>query len=294
METRMPTAPSLLAALSQLNLRAVADIAITAFLAYQFLMMIRGRRAASVLTGAALLLAIYFASVYLHLEMLRTVLATIGPYSIFGLIVMFHTELRMALSRLGQGGWLTTGSRLERREFVEETLLALEYMAQRKIGALIVLERDTGLRTFVESGVPMEALVSRDLLLAIFHPNAALHDGGVIIQNTRVAAAACFLPLSTNPALMNTVGTRHRAGLGVTEDTDCLALIVSEETGHLSVAAFGELERDLTVTQVRQRIERHFGWTGTRAERRERAADHLYDGGRGLDGSAERVRPDEA
>jgi diadenylate cyclase len=143
-------------------------------------------------------------------------------------------------------------------------------MASRKMGALIVLERDIGLRTFVESGVPMEAIISRDLLLAIFHPNAALHDGGVIVQNGKIAAAACFLPLSANPKLMNSTGTRHRAGLGITEDTDCLSLIVSEETGQLSVAAFDQMDRDLTLEQVRHRLERHFGWSGPRAERKDR------------------------
>jgi len=256
--------------LPQLTLRSIIDILITAFLLYQFLMMLRGRRAASVLAGLAILVAIYMGSVYFHLELLRSVLSTVAPYSVFGLIVMFNTELRMALSRLGQGGWFSSGSRMQRREFAEEILLALETMAHRKVGALIVIERDLGLRTFIESGVPMEAIITRDLLLAIFHPNAALHDGGVIVQNGRIAAAACFLPLSTNPTLMSTMGTRHRAGLGITEDTDCLSLIVSEETGHLSVAAFDEIERNLTLAQVRQRIERHFGWSGPRAERKDR------------------------
>jgi len=258
------------AGLPQLTLRAIVDVLATAFLIYHFLMVLRGRRAASVLVGLSVMVAVYLGSVYLRLDLLSSVLSTVAPYSVFGLIVMFNTELRMALSRLGSFGWFSSGSRLQRREFAEEILLALETMAHRKMGALIVIERDLGLRTFVESGVPMEAIVSRDLLLAIFHPNAALHDGGVIVQNGRISAAACFLPLSTNPMLMNTVGTRHRAGLGITEDTDCLSLIVSEETGQLSVAAFEEIERDLTLEQVRHRLERHLGWSGPRAERKER------------------------
>jgi diadenylate cyclase len=254
----------------QLTPRTVVDVVVTAYLIYLFLRVLRGRRAWSVLAGLGVLLAIYGLSIYLDLKVLETVLSAMAPYSVFGLIVMFNTELRMALARLGQPGWFSSGSRLKRREFAEEILLALETMVSRKIGALIVIERDIGLRTFVESGVPMEAIISRDLLLAIFHPNAALHDGGVIVQNGKIAAAACFLPLSANPKLMNSTGTRHRAALGITEDTDCLSLIVSEETGQLSVAAFDDIERNLTLEQVRHRLEHHFGWSGPRAERKDR------------------------
>ena len=119
--------------------------------------------------------------------------------------------------------------------------MAAEHLAQQKIGALIVLERDIGLRTFIESGVRLEARISRDLLLSIFQPGLPLHDGAVIVQKDRIAAAACFLPLTTNPALARQLGTRHRAAIGITEETDCLSLVVSEETGRISVAAFGEL-----------------------------------------------------
>ena len=122
-----------------------------------------------------------------------------------------------------------------------------------------MLERDTGLRTFIESGVSMNANLSRDLLLSIFHPGGALHDGAVVVQGDRVAAAACFLPLSMNPLVARKLGTRHRAAMGITEEADCLALVVSEETGRLSVAAFGELESSLTVNDVAERIARHFG-----------------------------------
>ena len=128
-----------------------------------------------------------------------------------------------------------------------------------KIGALIVLERDIGLRTFIESGVRLDSQISRDLLLSIFYSGTALHDGAVIIQKERISAAACFLPLSVNPAISTKMGTRHRAGLGITEETDCLALIVSEETGQISVGAFGSLERAVTIERVDARIYEHFG-----------------------------------
>jgi len=141
---------------------------------------------------------------------------------------------------------------------VSEILLALEELSERKIGALIVLERDIGLRTFIESGVRLDSRISRDLLISIFQPGLPLHDGAVIIQRERVAAAACFLPLTTNPALSSQLGTRHRAALGITEETDCLSLVVSEETGRISVASFGELHPRLTLAEVHTRINVHF------------------------------------
>ena len=259
------TAP-LHSTIPKLTPMAVLDICVTAFLVYQFLMIVRGRRAAQVLSGIFVLLVLYLASLYLGLEMLRNLLSTLAPYSAFAVIVMFQSEIRRALARLGRHNWIPWGSRLQRREFAEEILLALEYLSSRKTGALIVLERDMGLRTFVESGVPMDAVVSRDVLLAIFQPGGAMHDGAVIIQGERLAAAACFLPLSVNPALASTMGTRHRAAIGITEDTDALALVVSEETGRISVVAFGLIDSGLSTDEVRGRLDRHFGWTGSRVE----------------------------
>jgi diadenylate cyclase len=134
----------------------------------------------------------------------------------------------------------------------QEILLALAYFAQNKIGALIVLERKIGLRTFVESGVKLDASISRDLLCSIFHPGGALHDGAAIVQGDRVAAAACFLPLTTNPLLLTELGTRHRAAIGITEESDCIALVVSEETGRLSIAAYGEIELNVSLERAKQ------------------------------------------
>src|SRR5262249_7589473 len=131
-------------------------------------------------------------------------------------------------------------------------------LAARKIGALIILERDIGLRTFIESGVRLDALISRDLLLSIFTPGLPLHDGAVIVQKDRIAGAACFLPLTTNPQLSGKLGTRHRAAIGITEETDCLSLVVSEETGRISVASFGDLVQGLTVPETLELIHRHF------------------------------------
>lgn len=242
--------------LGRLTPLAIIDILLTAFLIYQFLMMIRGRRAAHAAAGITVLVGLYVVALHSNLELLRTLLATLAPYSAFGLIVMFQSEIRRMLARIGRHGWVGFTGRLKRREFIEEILSAIEPLSRTQTGALIVLERDMGLRTFVESGVPMDAVVSRDILLAIFQNKSALHDGAVIVQNERIAAAACFLPLTTNP-LLSKAGTRHRAAIGVTEDSDCLALVVSEETGRISAAAYGLMLRGLTVAQVGELITAH-------------------------------------
>jgi len=233
---------------------AVIDVLAVAFLIYQFIIIVRGRRAAHVLTGLWILVVVYLISVWARLELLRTVLADLAPYTAIGLIVMFQSELRRLLARIGRSRWLGLGGQLERREMVDEIILAIEQMAEWKCGALIVIEREIGLRTFIESGVALDAAISRDLLCAIFHPGGALHDGAVIVQGDRVAAAACFLPLTTNPALLRRLGTRHRAAIGITEETDALAIVVSEETRQISIAARGELEADVSLDRVRERL----------------------------------------
>lgn len=241
------------------GLTEIIDVLVVAFLIYQFIMIVRGRRAAHILNGIAVVLLVYVISVWLRLELLRSILAALAPYTAFALIVLFQNEIRRMLARLGRRNWMGLGGRLQSRETAEEILLAVTQLAQEKTGALIVLERDIGLRTFIESGVLMDSLLSRDLLLSIFMPNGALHDGAVIVQGDRIAAAACFLPLSINPNVIRKLGTRHRAAIGVTEETDCLAIVVSEETGRISIAAFGEIEIDVSEQRLEERLARHFG-----------------------------------
>jgi diadenylate cyclase len=245
--------------LPKLTVAAVIDILVVAFLIYQLIMVFKGTRAAQVLAGIGVLLLAYVVAVWTGLELLRSVLAIAMPYTALAVIVLFQSEIRRTLARIGRRRWLGFGGSLQRRESTDDILLALARLSQQKTGALIVLERDTGLRTFIESGVNLNANLSRDLLLSIFYPGGALHDGAVVVQGDRVAAAACFLPLSMNPLVARKLGTRHRAAMGITEEADCLALVVSEETGRLSVAAFGELESSLTVNDVAERIARHFG-----------------------------------
>ena len=252
--------PSPLPELPPLTFTAAIDILIVAALIYQFLLIIRGRRAAHVLMGMCVLVLIYGIASWAKLELLRTILTTLAPYTPIALIVMFQAELRRALARLGRRPFLGV-SQLERRELTQEVVLAAARMSQSKTGALIVVERKIGLRTFIESGVGLDAMVSRDLLCSIFYPGGALHDGAVIIQGDRLAAAGCFLPLTTNPMLVTELGTRHRAAIGISEESDCVAIVVSEETGKISAALFGEIEIDVPLERVEHllsdRLEHH-------------------------------------
>jgi diadenylate cyclase len=257
----------------KLTSTAVIDILAVAVLIYQLLLIVRGRRAAYVLSGLWVLAVVYLIAVYAHLELLRSVLAALAPYTAIALIVMFQSEIRRLLARIGRSRWLGLGGQLERREVVDEILLALEQMSELKMGALIVVERDIGLRTFIESGVALNANVSRDLLCSIFHPGGALHDGAVILQGEHVAAAACFLPLTLNPVLLRKLGTRHRAAIGVTEETDCLAIVVSEESGQVSLSARGELESDVSIDRVRERLT-----IATSGRHRDRVVEPQWNG----------------
>lgn len=245
---------NLLSNLPQLTITSALDILLVAVLIYQAILIIRGRRAAHILVGIGVVVLIYLLAVVSGFEVLRTILETLAPYTAFALIVMFQSEIRRVLAHLGERKWVGFGSRLESRVIADEILLAVTHLAQHQIGALIIIERDTGLRTFIESGVPVDARVTRDLLLAIFQPDGALHDGAAIVQGGRLAAAACFLPLTMNPELSRKLGTRHRAAIGVTEESDCLAIIVSEERGTISVAQTGELEMDIPLERVAQRL----------------------------------------
>ncbi len=250
-----------------LTLTAVLDILLVAFLIYQFMQIVRGRRAAHILTGLWILAVVYLLAVWLRLELLRTALAALAPYTAFAVIVMFQSEIRRLLARLGRSRLLGLGGQLQRREVADEILLALQQLASQRTGALIVLERDIGLRTFIESGVQLDARISRDLLCSIFERGGALHDGAAIVQGDRVSAAACFLPLTMNPQLSRQLGTRHRAAIGITEETDCLALVVSEETGRISIATFGEIEMDVPLQTVEELL--------TRRTLEPRSRDHL-------------------
>jgi len=255
----MPRLERLIPGLPSFTLTNVIDVLLVAVMVYEALMVVRGTRAGHILIGILTMVSVYAVAVWLGLEALRSVLSFIVPYLGLAIIVLFQSEIRRTLARIGRKNWFGFGKGFRAPEAVNEIMLAVEQFAELKTGALIVLERDIGLRTFIESGVLLEARVSRDLLISIFQPGLPLHDGAVIVQKDRIAAAACFLPLTTNPQLSRKLGTRHRAAIGITEETDCLSLVVSEETGRISVASFGELTQGLDIKDVVERINRHFG-----------------------------------
>ena len=231
----------------------VVDILLVALIIYEVLVMIRGTRAAPMLAGlAAVGVAFYLARIG-ELVTLNWLVGHLLPYVVFALIVVFQSEIRHVLSDVGRRVSFLRGPAVEGDSY-DDIVLAANLFSQHQTGALMVIEREIGLRTYIESGVAMDARLSYDLLATIFRPSAPLHDGAVIIQKDRLAAAACFLPLSMNPVLSTQVGTRHRAGIGITEETDAIAVIVSEETGAISLAVGGKLNRDLTVEQLREHL----------------------------------------
>lgn len=231
----------------------VLDILLVAVLIYQVLVMIRGTRAAPMLVGLTVVSIIFYLARVGELTTLNWVVSHVLPYMVFALIVVFQSEIRHVLADLGRRFSFLRGSSAESDSY-DDIVLAANLFSQNQTGALVVIEREIGLRTHIESGVPMDARLTYDLLATIFRPSAPLHDGAVIVQKDRIAAAACFLPLSMNPLLSTQLGTRHRAGIGITEETDAIAVICSEETGAISVAIGGKIERDLTVDQLRERL----------------------------------------
>jgi diadenylate cyclase len=238
----------------QFSILSIIDILVVAFLIYEFLKLIKGTRAIPMLIAVVLLVGSFWLA---HIEQLRTVdwlITTLFPYAVFALIVVFGAEIRHALARLGRRLAATRSGVFGASDSYEDIVLAAAHFSQTATGALIVIEREIGLRTFIESGVPLDATLSYDLLITIFRPSAPLHDGAVIVQKGRIAAAACFLPLSMNPLLSTQFGTRHRAGIGITEETDAVSVVVSEETGSISVAVGGSIERDITVEYLRERL----------------------------------------
>lgn len=238
----------------QVSVVSVIDILVVAFLIYEFLKLIKGTRAIPMLLAVLILaLAFWFA----HIEELKTVdwiVTNLLPFAIFALIVVFGAEIRHALARLGRRLSAARGGFFNGTDSYEDIVLAANHFSQTVTGALIVIEREIGLRTFIESGVPLDATLSFDLLITIFRPSAPLHDGAVIVQKGRIAAAACFLPLSMNPEISTKYGTRHRAAIGITEETDAVSVVISEETGAISIAVGGTIEGDITPEYLRERL----------------------------------------
>jgi len=259
---------------------AALDILIVSAIIYQLLVFIKGTRAVQMAMGLALIVAFFYFSRWIRLEAVSWMLTNVLPYFVFAIIVVFQHEIRRALARFGQAPFLAGFSSINRNEFYDEIMLAVTTLGKNQTGALIVIERDIGLKTYIESGIALDAALSYDLLVTIFNPSVPLHDGAVIIQNRRIAAGACFLPLTVKPRLSKELGTRHRAAIGVTEETDAVAIIVSEETGAISFAHDGEMERYLQPDTLRQRLRDAFERKAIAATPRAIAepVEHRLDG----------------
>jgi len=222
----------------------VLDILIVALIIYQLLQFIRGTHAVQIAVGTLLLVVFYWVSQLMNLETVNWLLRTFLPYVVFGLIVIFQAEIRKGLAHLGKTPLLGAFTKERPEEVVDEIVLAATTLASQRIGAIVVMEREMGLRSYIETGIGLDALLTYDLLVSIFNPKTPLHDGAVIVQANRIAAAACFLPLTVNPALSRTLGSRHRAAIGITEDTDAVVVVVSEETGTISLVTGGRIRRE--------------------------------------------------
>lgn len=236
----------------------MVDILIVSLIVYEVLKLIRGTHAVQMALGIAVLVGMFYFSRGFQLETLNWLIRNVVGYVVFAAIVLMQGDIRRALVHIGRAPFFRVFRRFERPiaddEIVEELVVAATTLSSKRTGALIVIERSIGLRNYIEGGIPLDARLTYDLLVSIFQPTSPLHDGAVVVQGDRVAAAACFLPLTINPRLSRELGSRHRAALGITEENDAVALVVSEETGVISLVMNGEIERALSPEQLRVRL----------------------------------------
>ncbi len=230
------------------------DIAIVSILIYEFLKLIRGTRAVQMAVGSLLIIGLFYVSRLAPLQTLNWMIRNALLYVAFAAIVIFQSDIRRALAHFGQAPFFRYFTRQAADETIEELVVAATVLSAHKTGAIMAVEREIGLRNYIESGIPVDATLTYDLLVTIFQPGSPLHDGAVIIQEARIAAAACFLPLTVNPRVSRELGTRHRAAIGLTEEGDAVAVVVSEETGQIGLALDGHIERGLTADQLRERL----------------------------------------
>lgn len=279
-------------------IRDALDILIVAVLIYELLRLVHGTRAVQMVVGLGLVGALYELSIQLGLTTVQMLLRTATLYLGFAVIVLFQHEIRAALTHLGKNirfPMLRTKRRVNTfgDEWYDEVVLVANTLSSEKIGALMVFERDVGLRSFIEGGIKLDARLTYDLLVTIFNTHTPLHDGAAIISNGRVAAASCFLPLTQNPLISRELGTRHRAAIGVTEDSDAFAVVVSEETGAISFVIDGKLYRNLDGPKLRRMIQSAMEPWRTEAEtaaqeeeerERQRELDEIIASSRGKAG----------
>ena len=231
------------------------DILIVSVVVYELLKLIRGTHAVQMAIGITFVAGLFFVSRSLQLETVNWLIRNVVGYVVFAAIVLFQADIRRALVLFGRAPFFRYLERTESDDdTIEELVVAVGTLSSRQTGAIIVIERRIGLRNYIESGIPLDARVTYDLIVSIFQPTSPLHDGAVILQGTRVAAAACFLPLTVNPRLSRDLGSRHRAAIGVTEENDAVAIVVSEETGDISLVMDGDIERGVGIEELRGRL----------------------------------------
>jgi uncharacterized protein (TIGR00159 family) len=231
------------------------DILVVWFIVYEVLKLIRGTRAVQMVLGGGVFVALFYGSQLGHLETVNWLIRNLAGYLVFAFIVLFQSDIRRALAHLGRAPFFRYFAKTETaEESVEELVVATGMLSDKKIGAIIVIERQIGLRNYIEGGIPLDAVLTYDLLVSIFQESSPLHDGAVIVQGDRVAAAACFLPLTVNPKLGKELGSRHRAAIGLTEENDSIAIVVSEETGVISLVSDGQIKRSLDAGALRRRL----------------------------------------
>jgi uncharacterized protein (TIGR00159 family) len=234
----------------------IADIAVVSLIIYEMLMLIRGTRAVQMALGGGIVVGLFYLSGWSHLETVNFLIRNFVGYVVFAVIVLFQADIRRALAHLGRAPvfrYLATEESAE--ESIEELIVAAGLLSAKRIGAIVAIERQVGLRNYIEGGIPLDGVLTYDLLVSIFQPSSPLHDGAVIVQKDRIAAAACFLPLTVNPKLSKELGSRHRAAIGLTEENDAIAIVVSEETGIISVVVDGRVERGFDADGLRTRLQ---------------------------------------
>lgn len=240
------------------------DILLVWYVIYKLIMVARGTKAVQLLKGITVIIVVRMLSYYLGLSTLQWLMDQALTWGFLAIIIIFQPELRRALEQLGRGHLFSRGGALgeENSEITIEAIIkATEYMAKRRIGALMSIEKETGMSDYIETGIQLQSRISSELLINIFIPNTPLHDGAVILQKNQVAAAACYLPLSESPFISKELGTRHRAAIGVSEVTDSLTIVVSEETGSIAVARNSELHRDLSSDDLREILQKELNAT---------------------------------
>jgi diadenylate cyclase len=240
------------------SLADIVDILLVWYVIYKVINLIRGTKAVQLLKGIFVILLVKFISDNLGFNTLSWIMGNVITWGFLAIIIIFQPELRRALEQLGRGKFFSRSGNQEEEDqekFIEAVVKATDYMAKRRIGALISIERETGMSDYIETGIALNSKISSELLINIFIPNTPLHDGAVIIQKNVVAAAACYLPLSESPFISKELGTRHRAALGISEVTDSITIIVSEETGNISLTKNGELHRGLTLDAFKSLLE---------------------------------------